>query len=183
MRAFTILAIAAVLTLLPAPARAEKLTFEDRVELTRGLMAEYGTVKVLLPRSKKALDFEANGTFDKNQWAAIAKESGPAARSGDSVQVTKVELDGDRIVLEINGGFKGGRKWYQGVQVSANGNAPTPISRNDSNAPGGTSIAILFHKPLEPIKASEIKRMLAPVIDFEKHSVTEVYSETLPPET
>src|SRR5205085_7123884 len=65
---------------------------------------------------------------------SIAKESGPAARTGDSVQVTKVELESDRIVLEINGGFKGGRKWYSGVQVSANGNAPVPISNNDSNA-------------------------------------------------
>jgi len=183
MRTCAIIAIAAVVSLSPLPAAAEKLTFEERVELTRGLMAEYGTVKVLLPRSKKALEFDAiNNTYDKTEWATIAKESGPAARMGDSVQVTKVELESDRIVLEINGGYKGGRKWYQGVQVSANGNAPTPISRNDSNAPGGTSIAILFHKPLEPMKATAIKKMLAPVIDFEKHSVTEIYSETLPPE-
>ena len=54
---------------------------------------------------------------------------------------------------------------------------------NDSNAPAGTSIAVLFHKPLEPIKASAIKKMLAPVLDFEKRSATEIYSETLPPET
>ena len=180
MRAF---ALIAVVSMLPPAALAEKLTFEERVELTRGLMAEYGTVKVLLPRAKKALEFESSGSFDKKQWAEIAKESGPAARTGDMVQVTKVELESDRIVLEINGGFKGGRKWYQGVQISANGSAPTPISNNDSNAPGGTSIAILFHKPLEPMKAAEIKKMLAPVIDFEKHSVTEIYSETLPPET
>jgi hypothetical protein len=98
------------------------------------------------------------------------------------VQVTKVTLDSDRIVLDINGGFKGGRKWYQGVQVGVNGGTSVPISQNDSNAPGGTSIAILFHKPLEPIKSAEIKKMLAPVLDFEKHSVTEIYSETLPPE-
>jgi len=183
MRVCAIAAVAAVVSLLPPPASAEKLTFEERVELTRGLMAEYGTVKVLLPRSKKALEFDAtSNTFDKKEWATIAKESGPAARTGDSVQVTKVELESDRIVLEINGGFKGGRKWYSGVQVSANGNAPVPISNNDSNAPGGTSIAILFHKPLEPMKASAVKKLLAPVIDFEKHSVTEVYSETLPPE-
>jgi len=183
MRACAIAAVAAVVSLSPSPAAAEKLTFEERVELTRGLMAEYGTVKVLLPRSKKALEFDAaNKTFDKKEWAAVARESGPAARMGDSVQITKVELEGDRIVLEINGGYRGGRKWYQGVQVSANGSAPTPLGNNDSNAPGGTSIALLFHKPLEPIKAAEIKKMLAPVIDFEKHSVTEIYSETLPPE-
>jgi hypothetical protein len=176
-------ALAAILSMLPglSPA-AEKLTFEDRVELTRGLMAEYGTVKVLLPRSKKALEMETNGTYDKKAWSEIAKESGPAARTGDMVQVTKVDLEGDRIVLQINGGFKGGRKWYQGVQVGM-GNGPTrPISQNDANSPGGTSIAILFHKPLEPMKASDVKKMLAPVLDFEKHSVTEIYSETLPPE-
>jgi hypothetical protein len=182
MRAFAILALIAVVGLL-SPARAEKLTFEDRVELTRGLMAEYGTVKLLLPRSKKALEVSApEGTFDKKQWAAIAKESGPAARMGDSVQVTKVEIEDDKIVLQINGGYSGGRKWYSGVQVSANGNAPTPIGRNDTNAPGGTSIAILFHKPLEPIKAAAVKKMLAGVIDFDKRTVTEVYTETLPPE-
>src|SRR5206468_1318166 len=70
-----------------------------------------------------------------------------------------------------------------GVQVGVNGGASAPISQNsDSNAPGGTSLVLLFHKPLGPIKSSEVKKMLAPVLDFEKHSVTEIYSETLPPE-
>ena len=35
---------------------------------------------------------------------------------------------------------------------------------------------------MEPIKSSEVKKILAPVLDFDRHSVTEVYSETLPPE-
>jgi hypothetical protein len=177
-------AVIAILTsapwLLPA---GNKLTWEDRVELTRGLTAEYATVKALLPRSRKALEFDATTGYDKKQWTEIARESGPAARNGDLVQITKVDIDDDRLVLQINGGYKGGRKWYQGVQIGVGG-ATAPIStNNDSNAPGGTSIAILFHKPLEPIKASEIKKMLAPVLDFEKHSVTQLYSETLPPET
>jgi hypothetical protein len=179
-------AITILTTIIPAAFAADKLTFEDRVELTRGLTAEYATVKVLLPRSKKALEFDAQKGVDANEWAAIAKESGPAARTGDLVQITKIDLEDDKIVLQINGGYKGGRKWYQGIQISGGmggtGNT-VPISQNgDSNAPGGTSIAILFHKPLEPIKAAAIKKMLAPVLDFEKHSATEVYTETLPPE-
>lgn len=181
MRAF---AIVAVLSMLPAslPA-ADKLTMEDRVELTRGLMAEYGTVKVLLPRSKKTLEVETNGQFDRKGWTEIAKEAGPAARTGDLVQVTKIDIEGDRIVLQINGGYKGGKKWYSGVQVGMNGGQSRPVSQNsDANSPGGTSIAVVFHKPLEPIKSSEVKKMLAGVIDFDKHTVTEVYSETLPPE-
>lgn len=169
--------------MLAGPLAAEKLSFEDRIELTRGLTAEYATVKVLLPRAKKALEFDAKErTYDKKAWDAVAREYGPAARNGDLVKVTKVDLENDRIVLQINGGFKGGRKWYQGVQVGVNNGPMQPVSTNDSNAPGGTSIAILFHKPLEPIKAAEIKKMLASVLDFDKHSVTENYVETLPPE-
>src|ERR1700759_3215833 len=110
--------VLALLGLLPSLCVGGKLlTFEDRVELTRGLTAEYGTVKVLLPRSKKPLEFNSDGTYDKKRWTEIAKESGPAARNGDSIQITKMTLERDRILLEINGGFKGGRKWYQGVQV------------------------------------------------------------------
>jgi len=176
-------AVIAVLTFAPGLFPAEKLTWEDRVELTRGLTAEYATAKTLLPRSSKALEFDAKNGYDKNQWLAIGREGGPAARTGDMVQVTKIEIGDDKLVLQINGGYKGGRKWYQGVQIGMGGST-APISTNsDSNAPGGTSIAILFHKPLEPMKASEIKKMLAPVLDFEKHSVTQLYSESLPPET
>src|SRR5689334_16303586 len=102
MRTFAIAALAGFCGAAVAPA-AEKLTMEDRIELTRGLTAEYANVKVMLPRSKAALEFNSDGTWDKKKWQDIFRESGPAARVGDQVQVTKVVLDADRIVLEING--------------------------------------------------------------------------------
>ncbi|HTS64212.1 MAG TPA: hypothetical protein VMH28_19455 [Candidatus Acidoferrales bacterium] len=177
-------AIVAVVTLSPGLLPAgNKLTWEDRVELVRGLDAEYATVKVTLPRSRKALEFNADGTYDRGAWTSVSREGGPAARTGDLVQVTKVDIEDDRIVLQINGGYRGGRKWYQGVQMSGGmGGAQVPVNQggNDSNAPGGTSIAILFHKPLEPIKALDVKKMLAPVLDFEKHSATQSYIDSLP---
>ena len=171
MRAIaTVIVLSAVAAGLPAARAAEKLTFEDRIELTRGLMAEYGTAKVLLPRSKKALDIETNGTYNKVAWMDVVKQEGPAARSGDMVQITKVVIDSDRIVMDINGGYKGGRHWYSGVQMTGTAGQQVPMGgqNSDANAPGGTTIAVVFHKPLEPIKATEIKKMLAPVIDFDK---------------
>lgn len=178
--------IAAIGFLAPVAQAADKLSMEDRVELTRGLSAEYANAKVLLPRSRKPLEFDAkSGSYDKAGWSAIAKESGPAARTGDTVQVTKIDISDESIVLQINGGYKGGRKWYQGVQLSGGlGGAQVPVNNrnSDSNAPGGTSIVVLFHKSLEGMKASEVKKILAPVLDFDRHSVTEIYSETLPPE-
>jgi len=170
-----------LVVLAAAAGAAEKLTDMDRVEIIRGLTAEYATVKQFLPRSKKPLEFNADGTWDKARWQDVGKEYGPAARVGDLVQITKVSIEGDRLVLQINGGMRGKRRWYDGVQIGM-GNSTTPISRGGSNAPGGTTIALLFHKPLEPVKALEIKKMLTPVLDFEKRSATQLYSESLPPE-
>jgi hypothetical protein len=181
MRAWT--AVLAIL-LTPLANGADKLTEQDRIELMRGLVAEYATVKQLLPRAKKALPFESTGSFDKKSWQDASREYGPAGRVGDLVQVTKVLIEADKLVLQINGGFNGGRKWYNGAQIGGGigGGTMTPLGRGDSNAPGGTTIEILFHKPLEPMKAAEVKKMLAPVLDFEKRSATELYAEVLPPE-
>src|SRR5690242_12062891 len=91
----------------------DKLTPDERVELVRGLMAEYATVKGFLPRSKKPLPFDDKGTWDKKKWEEMGKQFGPAARVGDQVQITKVDLESDRILLEINNGLRSGPKWYQ----------------------------------------------------------------------
>src|ERR1035437_9155804 len=116
MRAWTAV-FAIFVTLTPLLSGANKLTEQDRIELVRGLLAEYATVKQFLPRSKKALPFEAAGTIDKKQWEADSLEFGPAGRVGDLVQVTRVLIDADKLVLQINGGFNGGHKWYDGAQV------------------------------------------------------------------
>jgi len=182
MRAWTAI-IAIFLT--PSFYGAEKLTEQDRIELMRGLVAEYATVKQLLPRAKKALPFESTGTFDKKVWQAASREYGPAGRVGDTVMITKVFIESDKLVLQINNGFNGGRKWYDGAQIGGGmggGGNMTPLGKGDSNAPGGTTIELLFHKPLEPMKAAEVKKMLAPVLDFERRSATVLYADALPPE-
>ncbi len=177
----TLLSLASAVALLAGADKPEKLTSEGRVELIRGLTAEYATAKVPLPRSKKDLELDVNGAWDKKAWSAIAREHGPAARTGDLVQVSKIDIQGDKIVFEINGGFKGGRKWYENIQVGV-GSRTAPISQGQSNAPGGTSIALLFHKQIPSISAAEVKKLLAPILDFEKRTVTETYVASLPPE-
>ena len=132
-------AVIAVLTFAPGlfPA-GNKLSWEDRVELTRGLTAEYATAKTLLPRSSKALEFDATNGYDKNQWLAIGREGGPAARTGDMVQITKIEIGDDKLVLQINGGYKGGRKWYQGVQIGMGGST-APVGTRKPSTPSRTT--------------------------------------------
>ncbi len=173
-------AVIALLSLTPLPASAQKLTDDDKIEILRGLMAEYATVKAYLPRSHKPLDFNANGTWDKEKWQDAGREFGPAARVGDLVQITKVGIESDRIVLEINNGMKGKSHWYDHVQVGMGGGMAPVNTNQNSNAPSGTTMALVFEKHVPPLKAAELKKMLAPILDFDKHSAAETYAETLP---
>src|SRR5207245_7196428 len=107
---------------------------------------------------------------------------GPDARVGDVLHVTRVDIDKDRILLEINNGMKGKRKFTDHIQIGI-GNTTSPISGgNATNAPSGTSIVILFDGTIGELTAADVKKLIAPVLDFEKHSATENYVDTLPPE-
>ena len=179
--------IALLIPIATAALAEDKLGFDDRIEIVRGLTAEYATLKAYLPRSKKPLAFESTGQYDAKQWEQVGKELGPAARTGDQIQITKVTLEHDKILLEINGGIKSGRKWYDRIEVgmggggTRGGDGTGPIGQSGTPT-AGTYMAILFHKPLPAMKATNVKKMLAPIFDFEKHSATELYAETLTPE-
>ncbi len=168
---------------LSAATGAAKLTFEERTELVRGLMAEFATAKVVLPRSKKPLEVTPAGKYDKNVWAEAMQENGPAARVGDMVQITKVTIENDRIVLEINNGIKGKHRWWHNVQITgATGNTSPIVADQNTNAPSGTTVARVFGDLSKPPKAADVKKMLQPVMDFDKHTATELYTQTLPKE-
>lgn len=177
MKSPLLIALAVCLSI--TPLLADKLTDEDRMEILRGLTAEYATVKLTLPRSKKPLVFESNGTWDKVAWEDARRRFGPAARLGDLVQITNVSIESDKLVFEINHGMHDKQKWYKRIEVGT-GNTTTPIGGQQTNAPAGTYIALQFDKSVPVMKADEIKKMLAPILDFEKHSATESYVETLP---
>ena len=159
----------------------KKLTLDQRVEILRGLSAEYATCKVILPKSRKPLDIRADGTYDKDQWAAALKAMGPAGRVGDLVQVTHVEIERDSIILQINYGTRAKGSWKDHVEVGMGG-ATSPINGQATNAPGGTNVALRFGEPIGEMTSADVKKMLAPVLQFESQSVTEQHIDTLSPE-
>ena len=152
---------------------------DERIEIARGLNAEFATMKVILPRAKKPLVIQSTGQYDKDDWEKALREGGPAARLGDQVQITRVEIESNKIVLEINGGHKTGH-WYDHVQVGMGGTM-SPVSTNQSATPAlGSRVALVFPGSVPSLKSAEIRQMLAPIFDFEKHSASEQYVDKLP---
>lgn len=162
-----------------SPLRADKLSFDEKMEIERGLNAEFATARIIIPRAKHALVFHSDGQFDHSAWDKALQEQGPAARVGDEIQITRVLIESNKILLELNGGTHAGH-WYDHVQVGM-GNNTSPVSTNQSaGAANGSHIALVFPGSVPSLKAAEIRQMLAPLLDFEKHSAAEQYSEKLP---
>lgn len=162
-------------------ARADKLSFDERMEIERGLTAEFATSRIILPRSKKPLVFPSSGQYDKADWDEALREGGPAARLGDEVQITGVRIESNKILLEINGGGKSGKHWYDHVQVGMSGGmAPVATNQNGQAQQLGTRIALVFPSSVPSLGSRQIRQMLAPILDFEKHSASEQYMDTLP---
>jgi len=161
---------------------SDKLTEDEKIALVRDLSSEYAKVKGNLPRSHKALEFNTDGTWNLKQWQEAQKENGLVARLGDKVQITKVTLDGDKMLLDINGGLKGAKgSWRNHVQVSGGvGMVQQPMTTGPASY--GTTIELDFHKPMESLTSDDVKGYLSPIFDFDKHSATKLYTETLSPE-
>ena len=108
---------------------------------------------------------------------------GPAAQMGDLVQVTKITFRKKRLILVLNHGLKGGRKWWHRIQLgSANTmrRGTTLGSSQRIHAPGGTKLALVFKEKLSNLDPAKVKQVLEPLIDFTQRSATELYIEKLP---
>ena len=157
----------------------EKLSSEERLTLVRGITAEYATTKVMMPKSKRALPVnEAGRAARQDVWDKATREQGPSVKPGDSVQITRIDVNGDNIVMDINGGMKSGGKWYDHVQVGI-GNTTAPVSRGNPMSEG-TTLVVEFRDGVPSMTPAEFKKLLAPIMDFDKRSATEDYLENLP---
>jgi hypothetical protein len=170
---------------------SDKLTDDERIELLRGLMSEFVTMKVPLARSKKPLVFFADGTFNEKYWDDMFRQLGPAAKAGEIVQITKVTFEGDRMLFDINGGLSSGQHWYDHIQTGIGSPAQvgTTTSTQVDDPNGlyrtptlGTYIEIVFRKPMEGLTSASVKKTLAPIMDFNQRSAATNYVETLAPE-
>jgi hypothetical protein len=160
---------------------SDKLTEDEKIALVRDLSSEYAKAHIIIPRSSKPLGFNIDGTWDKDEWRKAQIAAGAAARPGDQVQLTKVELQGDSILIELNGGLRNGRRFVDHVSVGIG--TPMPVTNGMSGQiRSGTAIEVHFHKPLESLTSQDVKKLLAPLLDFDERSATKIYSETLPPE-
>src|SRR5579859_1801916 len=172
----------ALIICFPKLIQAKKnITENSRMGLIRGLASEIAVTKVALPRGKKGIYVNDKGQLDKTQADAELRSNGAAIRSGMPVEITKRTFKHERNVFEINGGRKSSKKWYQHIEIGIGGNTQ-PISQQPPVLTYGSWITLTFPGKIPEVTTEQVKKMLEPVLDFNRHSPTVLYSHSVPPQ-
>src|SRR5437868_7497376 len=159
------------------------ITDENRVALIRGIQAEFINVKKPFPQGKEGLTFKNGAVHPSDQEIRkLIAMNGPAARPGDKSQITGFEFKDKNVILEINGGPRKKKKWYERVSVVGMGGAAevSPQSEKDANAQGSVLI-VQFDKFIPDMNVEQFKKYLEPVFDFKPLAGSEAYVDSLPP--
>ena len=165
----------------PSGIFGDELTPQSRMDIIRGLMAEYATVKVSLPRGEEGLRLDTDGKTDDKSLLHEITQNGTAIPPNVLVQITAIEFKGKEIVFEINGGGKKKTKWYEHIEVGM-GSRTYPISQGTAKTPTGSRISLQFPQKLPDLTVDQLKDYLGPVLDFNPVSPIQTVSRPIPPE-
>lgn len=168
----------------PAKARQETPSAARRdahIELIRALLSEIAVAKVPLPRGKHGVYVNGQGKLDQTRANAELRENGPAIKPGMPVEITHMTFKANEVIFEINHGGKSGKKWYQHIYVGM-GTADQPLVPDNSPILAyGSWITLKAPGKLADLTAVEVKKLLATVLDFERHAPTVLYATSTPP--
>ncbi len=184
VRAVVLVTIALATAGLAPPLAAKKgLTEASRIEIIRGISSEIVVAKMALPRGKHGLYLNSQGKINEQKLATEMKENGAAIRAGMPVEITKITFKPDQLLFEINHGGRSGKRWYQHIEMGVGGTT-TPVGGTEAPVLAyGSYILLTLPLNAPTLTADQVKKMLAPVLDFERHAPTVLYSPSLPPKT
>lgn len=166
----------------PDNSAASKMTPQTRLMVIRDLTAEHCFARHLFPMGPKGLEIK-NGVVSPRdrQLESLIAENGLAAKPGDRVVISNVDVRDKSIVLDINGGPKRKEKWYKHIQVGAGGQTTGSRADTASIVARGSMVTLEFDKYVPELTGDQLRSMLAPVFDFKALTVAEAYEKTLPP--
>jgi hypothetical protein len=158
------------------------LTKQTRLELIRTMQSEFGFAKRIIPKGDKGLQLTSSGQLSPDDQAIGMQVAtyGPAAKPGDRLQITSVAIKEKELVFDLNGGSKKHTHWYDHVEVGAGGGM-APVHQQKGVNSQGSTLVLVFPKYVPEMTATQVKKLLSPVIDFSALSPTQAYVETLPP--
>jgi len=164
------------------PLSSNKLTNKNRQELIRVLQAEQGFAMRPLPRGHHGLVLQANGPLEPagQEYLDTISTQGMSVKPGDRIVLSNVKIEHDRILFDINGGPDHKHRFLRHVSIGANPSYTNPVVADEGQEPTGSRITLVFKNDLPAMTGTQVKALLAPLLDFGLKTPTQAYADTLP---
>jgi len=166
----------------PAATEGRPISHETRLLLIRSLSSEFAFAHRAIPLSLGTVVIRDGQIVSPTpqELDQMAASRGSAAKPGERVQITSVQIRDNKIVCEINGGPKKHSKFFDHVQVGV-GPAQTKQQDENSRNPKGSIVELQFHRHVPELTGDQVRQLLSPLFDFTAKSAAEAYIETVPP--
>lgn len=171
-------------------AKNTPLQESSKLQLIRYVSGEFAKASRPLPAGKEGFLVHVDKPINQELLQRAVATHGAAVHAGDQVQITKLEFHDRTIIVDLNGGGRGKRRFLDHVQISAGG---IPTMRGTTEAqevgppglqPGaGSTVVLEFGKSVPDMTPEDLKQLLSPLLDFAKQRSASVqWFDTLPTE-
>jgi len=173
--------------------KSATLQEHSKLDLIRYVSGEFAKATRNLPAGKDGFLLYVDKPMSPELLERAVATHGAAVHVGDAAQITKRELHDHSIVVDVNGGGRGKKRWRDRIQIGMGGSIPTARTttttpQEENGPPGmqpgmGSTIYLEFTKAIPDLTPDELKKILSPFLDFAKQRSASVqWVDTLPPE-
>jgi hypothetical protein len=175
----------------PGTSKNAPLQETSKLSLIRYVSGEFAKASKPLPAGKEGFWLYVGKPVNNEQLDRAVASHGAAVNTGDNVQITRLEFRDHQIIVDVNGGGRGKKRWRDHIQFGIGG-APMPQTTStqpqDTGPPGlrpgtGSTLFLEFGTAVPDLSPDELKQLLAPLLNFAKERSAAVqWFDTLPPE-
>jgi hypothetical protein len=181
-RSFWVFSAILVCSSLPLSAQISR---DSKFDILRTVIADQAAARIGLPFGDDGVELSDSGEINKDKLDKDLRKNGQSVEAGKVVTVTDIAFDNNKIEIELDGGGKNKKSFFDRIQVGVGmGNRTTPVGRDDKTAKAkGSKIVVRFAKNVpSDLKPEQLKEILSPILDFNKRNFMRTGIDALPPE-
>jgi hypothetical protein len=171
-------------------AKSSTLQESSKLELIRYVSGEFAKAVKSLPGGKEGFIFVVGKPLNGELLERALATHGAAVNSNDKVQITRLEFHEHQIIVDLNGGGRGKKRFRDRFHIEMGGvpTIQTSSTTEESGPPGlqpgmGSTLFLEFNRPVPDLTPADLKQLLSPFLDFSKERSASVqWVDTLPPE-
>jgi hypothetical protein len=162
-----------------------QISRDAKYDILRTVIADQASARIGLPFGDDGVELSDTGEINKDKLERDLRKNGQSIEVGKVVTVTDIGFDDSKIEIELDGGGKNKKSFFDRIQVGVGvGDRTAPVGRDDKTAKAkGSKIIIRFARkvPAE-LKPDHLKEILSPLLDFNKHNFMKTGIDALPTE-